>query len=322
MHIRGIQVSQELVVRSNIYRQSYILPRIDSSISATMSAQPMSTVPTNLSVVGISEKVTGRPALRLIQQSGILKAEPNEIVVLDNATGGGVLLSKLLGSLEMGSTTKIQELVAGDIDDTMVDCTQKRASKEHWESKAAQVIVQKIDQHSIPFSDATFSHVFNNMGIFFSRDDALCLREVHRVLKPGGTAHFATWQLIPWWKDIAVPVLSQHFPDAPPLPPPGSLFATSGWNDTVAIRGKLESTGFEKVIVEEYAFKLDVPVEEFAEACAVLINSVAKRVWSAELYEAVSPKVGQAFLDQLKKTHPEGIYDGDMTAIVSGGWKN
>jgi hypothetical protein len=46
----------------------------------------------------------------------------------------------------------------------------------------------KMDLHDIPFPDATFDVVFCNHVLEHVTDDRRCMREIYRVLKPGGWA--------------------------------------------------------------------------------------------------------------------------------------
>jgi len=53
------------------------------------------------------------------------------------------------------------------------------ASRMHWVA---------ADVHALPFADNTFDVIMSRGSIFFWRDQALALREIMRVLKPGGWA--------------------------------------------------------------------------------------------------------------------------------------
>jgi ubiquinone/menaquinone biosynthesis C-methylase UbiE len=52
---------------------------------------------------------------------------------------------------------------------------------------------QQGDVHSIPFADAGFDRVTSRMGVMFFADLLTALRELRRVLRPGGRVILLTW---------------------------------------------------------------------------------------------------------------------------------
>jgi ubiquinone/menaquinone biosynthesis C-methylase UbiE len=56
---------------------------------------------------------------------------------------------------------------------------QNLASHMHWVA---------ADVHALPFADNSFDVIMSRGSIFFWRDQAMALREIMRVLKPGGWA--------------------------------------------------------------------------------------------------------------------------------------
>jgi ubiquinone/menaquinone biosynthesis C-methylase UbiE len=51
----------------------------------------------------------------------------------------------------------------------------------------------QADVHALPFADASFDRVTSRLGIMFFGDLPKALREMHRVLKPGGQVALLTW---------------------------------------------------------------------------------------------------------------------------------
>jgi len=84
---------------------------------------------------------------------------------------------------------------------------------------------------------------------------------------------------------------------------------------------KLEQAGFRDVKVSEYKFKPKVEAEPFAQATAFLVQSIAKRVWSEEVYGKYGGQIETALVQYLKANYEGGIWDGDMTAIITLGSK-
>jgi len=269
-------------------------------------------------IVITNERVTGPPGVEMLKLANI--NQQSEIEVLDLACGGGIISSELIDNPSL----KIKRIIAGDLDDQMLTFTStKRDSilKSSPNSTWSRVETQKMSQTSLPLPDATFDYVFNNFGVFFHPDENATLTETLRVLKSNGTVGFTSWKAIAWWAEVADPALAQYLPEAPKLPAPGGLFPTKGWNDPEAIPAKLEQAGFGDVKVSEYKFKPKVEAEPFAQATGFLVQSIAKRVWPEDVYGKFGGEIEAALEQYLKANYEGGIWDGDMTAIITLGSK-
>jgi ubiquinone/menaquinone biosynthesis C-methylase UbiE len=269
-------------------------------------------------IVITNERVTGPPGVEMLKLANI--NQQSEIKVLDLACGGGIISSELIDNPSL----KIKRITAGDLDDQMLTFTStKRDSylKSSPNSNWSRVKTQKMSQTSLPLPNATFDYVFNNFGVFFHPDENATLTETLRVLKPNGTAGLTSWKAIAWWAEVADPALAQYLPEAPKLPAPGGLFPTKGWNNPEAIPAKLEQAGFRDVKVSEYKFKPQVEAEPFAQATGFLVQSIAKRVWSEDIYGKFGGEIEAALVQYLKANYEGGVWDGDMTAIITLGSK-
>ncbi len=99
--------------------------------------------------------------------------------VLDVACGTGVVAraaAKHLG--EHG------EVVGLDPDEGMLTVAARHAPTIDWRVGVAE---------SLPFENDTFDAVLSQFGIMFFQDPLEALREVRRVLRPGGRTVFAVW---------------------------------------------------------------------------------------------------------------------------------
>jgi ubiquinone/menaquinone biosynthesis C-methylase UbiE len=118
------------------------------------------------------------------------------------------------------------------------------------ESPLAKV---KMDVHAIPFEANTFNVVFCNHVMEHVKDDILAMREIHRVLKPGG------------WAIIQSPVyleLPQTIED-PEITDPAERERIYGQNDHMRKYGRdygerLRKAGF---LVNEDKFLQELPQE-------------------------------------------------------------
>lgn len=268
-------------------------------------------------IIATNELVTGPAAAEMLRRS--LRDISAPLEALDNACGGGVLTAELLKLVaERPNELTVKSVIASDIDPNMVNYVENRKAVSGW----MNVGVMTGDQHGMSLPDNTFTHVFNNFGIFFSFRDQAVLSETLRVMKPGGVAVFTSWRDIPWWSSFAVPALKKYLPDAPSLPDPITIFPAPDWNDPTAIRASMEASGFEEVDVSEYLFAPQAPAEEFAEACTALTKGVlARRFWSEEDNKKFADDIQLAYLRYLLETYPNGVWDGEMPAIISIGKK-
>lgn len=270
-------------------------------------------------IVTTNERVTGPPAVEMLRLSNLVQQA--DVEALDLGCGGGIIASKLIER-----TSNIKRIVAGDIDEQMLaivtakrdsEMTRNDSSSHSWSC----VEVEKMNQTSIPHPAASFTHVLNNFAIFFLPDDSQALAETYRVLKPSGQAGFTSWKSIAWWTEVAGPALAQHIPEAPKLPNPSDLFAASGWSDVDAVRAKLEKSRFQDVKVSEYRFAPMIEAPPFAQAIAVLIQSIARRVWTDFDFERFGGKIEDAMLSYMQENLENGVWEGKMTAIVAIGTK-
>lgn len=99
--------------------------------------------------------------------------------VLDVACGTGVLARAALPLAGAG------DLVAGlDPSAGMLEVARRVTPAVQWRQGVAE---------SLPFPDAAFDVVVSQFGLMFFDDRAEALRQVSRVLRPGGRLAFAVW---------------------------------------------------------------------------------------------------------------------------------
>lgn len=98
--------------------------------------------------------------------------------VLDVACGTGVVArvaSTLIGS---------ENVVGVDIDDGMLALAKQKAPAINWQLGSAE---------NLPFPDDSFDHAINQFGLMFVGDKEMAIREMLRVVRPGGTIVIVVW---------------------------------------------------------------------------------------------------------------------------------
>jgi SAM-dependent methyltransferase len=104
--------------------------------------------------------------------------------VLDVACGAGEPAISIAARLN-GSG----EVVGADLSAGPLEVARTRAAKRGL--KNLQFV--QADVHALPFADASFDRVTSRLGVMFFSDLPLALREMHRVLKPGGRIALLAW---------------------------------------------------------------------------------------------------------------------------------
>lgn len=116
--------------------------------------------------------------LRLLYRAtDSLGALPKGSLVLDVPCGGGVALRGVRPGQGL-------HYIAADISTSMLEHTGRAAQER---GVADQVELREADVENLPFIDATFDVAMSLTGLHCFPDPHLALREIVRVLKPGGT---------------------------------------------------------------------------------------------------------------------------------------
>jgi SAM-dependent methyltransferase len=162
------------------------------------------------------ENVTGTTAPHLVRFAGVRAGAK----LLDVACGTGVVA---LTAARLGAQV------------TGVDLTPELIARA--EQNAALMGLQATwhvgDAEALPLPDATFDFVVSQFGHMFAPRPAVAIREMLRVLRPGGTIAFSTWPpelFVGRWFAL----MGKYGP-----PPPDGVSPPPQWGDPSIVRERL-----------------------------------------------------------------------------------
>ena len=155
------------------------------------------------------------------------------------------------GTLALVAAPEAARVTAVDFSPQMVARLRERIA----DSKATNVDVRLGDGQSLELADASFDAAFSMFGLIFFPDRGRGLRELRRVLVPGGRAAIASWTPltdVPLFAAV-FKVLGEQLPQLPmgdPSPPLGTH---------EAIVAELSEAGFRDVATHRVSHAMPFP---------------------------------------------------------------
>jgi ubiquinone/menaquinone biosynthesis C-methylase UbiE len=115
-------------------------------------------------------------------------------------------------------------VIATDLSPQMVAATKRKVAEEGLD----HVEVREMGLEEITFADASFDVVTCRFGLMFAPEPERALKEIHRVLRPGGRYAIAAWDepsKNPFFMSMAQPLIDRGVspPVDPSLPGPFRL---------------------------------------------------------------------------------------------------
>jgi SAM-dependent methyltransferase len=139
--------------------------------------------------------------------------------------------------LDVGCGTGVVALTAWRAGGKVTGLDLTPALLEHAKENATVAGIRDImwkegDAEALPFPDASFDVVVSQFGHIFAPRAEVAIKEMLRVLKPGGRIAFSTWP-----PELAIGKLfaltGKYLPPPPGVTPPGS------WGDPNLVRERL-----------------------------------------------------------------------------------
>lgn len=142
--------------------------------------------------------------------------------VLDCACGTGVVA---ITAARKGARVKALDLAPALLEQAKANSSMARTEIEFTEG----------DIEALPYADATFDVVVSQFGHMFAPRPEIAIKEMLRVLKPGGRVAFSTWPN-DHFVGLMFMLVGQYVPAPPGVPP------STAWGDTSFVRERLAGT--------------------------------------------------------------------------------
>jgi len=239
----------------------------------------------------------------------ILQLKGNEHV-LDVASGTGEPGLTFSASLPEGRVT------GSDLSEKMIKIANEHAKQRGIANYQSEV----CDASNMPFENNFFDHIICRFGIMFFPDIKGSLREMVRVLKPGGKLAVAVWgspELNPFITIMAMTVIEKlKLPKPPPDTPGIFRFAQPGLTSQLITDAGLDSVT-ESNISGEAIYD---SVENYWEVTSDVAGPIMQALNSApkEVFEDVK----QTVLSKAEDFIRDGKVYANWEAIITTGIKN
>lgn len=170
--------------------------------------------------------------------------------VLDIATGTGVVA--VAAAQRVGPTGRV---VATDFVAEWTPYVAETAA----EAGVANVTFEVMSAEALALPDDAFDAVFCQFGLMFVPDKLLALREMRRVLKPGGKLGLAVWSVAERVGLFTVAgMIGAALPPTPGPPPPSPL----SLGEPGLIERLVTEAGFRDVAAQPFTYSYDAPSAE------------------------------------------------------------
>lgn len=197
-----------------------------------------------------------RPAQDLMLDLAALTAGER---VLDVACGTGLVTLRAAGAVGPGGF-----VAASDISEDMVSAVSTAAA-----AKGIAGDFRRMDAETLEFADAEFDAALCGLGLMYVAAPSNALREMHRVLRPGGRAAAVVWGARKncGWAEIFPIVEARTASDVCPM------FFSLGTGSTLA--NTFRDAGFTEVREERISVPIVFPTAEAAIGAAFVGGPVA-----------------------------------------------
>jgi ubiquinone/menaquinone biosynthesis C-methylase UbiE len=248
-----------------------------------------------------------------------LKPMGDEIIRLLNLKAADIVLDVAAGTGETGLTIasklKTGKVIITDLSEDMLEITVEKAMQRG----VLNIETRVCDVCELPFPDNSFDAISCRFGFMFFPDMLLAVKEMVRVLKPGGRMATSVWNIPEknFWVTAIMGTINKNMELQ--VPPPGApgMFrcARDGF-----ISGLFLQAGLRNVCVTEVAGKMncktpDVYWNVMTDVGAPVVAALNKAD------DAIKEKIKREVYQAVNQKYPDGNVLIDSSAWVIYGQK-
>ncbi len=225
--------------------------------------------------------------------------------VLEVACGTGIVTRHLRDALPLST-----RLVATDLSEPMLAFARRKFEGD------SSIEWQQADALALPFDDGSFDAIVCQFGLMFVPDKPAALREMHRVLAPGGQLLFNTWAELKQndFCQIAQTTEMTFFETDPPkfYDIPFSLY------DARELQGWMEEAGFKDASVSRLELSSASPSAD--DAAKGLVQGTPLAIALKER-NADTAAITDAVANALRARFGDHRVRGRMCALICEGFR-
>jgi len=233
----------------------------------------------------------GRPLAKLMFAHVALHAGNR---VLDAACGTGIVTRVAAQRFR-----RLAHIVGLDLNPGMLD-----VARAHAPTTGVPVEWRQGDLGALPFPAGSFEVVLCQQGLQFVPDPGAALREMRRVLVPGGRLAFTVFSEVPVYYAVLADALARHVSAAAAT----SCLSRYTLQEATALRTLVEAAGFGAITIRVLEVERRMPASAESVVEAMARAPYARDV--AAVVEDVRHAIGQEVSAAL-----QGYRDGDAVVI-------
>jgi ubiquinone/menaquinone biosynthesis C-methylase UbiE len=225
--------------------------------------------------------------------------------VLETSCGTGLVTLRAASQLEPGG-----ELIATDISDKMIGLAEVSAKNQGIHN----VSFQQMDAEDLQFEENSFDAAICALGLMYFPFPVNGLKEMYRVLRPGGRAAVAIWgeRKNCGWADIFSIVDKRVASEVCPM------FFQQGTGKT--LEQSMKTAGFHHISEDRFKSKLSFPSPKAAVTAAFSGGPVALAYRKFD--EKTKQEAHQEYLDSISQYRNGNGYDIPGEFLVVRGFRH
>lgn len=249
----------------------------------------------------------------------LLKPMGDEIIRSINPRGAEVVLDIAAGTGEPGLTIatmlKGGKVVITDLSEDMLEIARENAMKRDIKNIETRV----CDVCALPFADNTFDAISCRLGFMFFPDMLLAVKEMVRVLKPGGKIAISVWNVLEknFWITAILETISRHMDLPAPLPGAPGMFrcAKEGLISDLFLQAGLKNIKQKEITAKMHFKTADIYWDMMTEVITLVVLALN----NAE--DDIKENIRKEVYHLLDQKYPDGNILMDSSALLIEGVK-